>query len=137
MNSKKLIYRLALVIAAVAALPLLSVAQNLTIASYNIRYNNPGDAEKGDGWEGRAQIIASQIKFFDFELMGVQEAMEGQLQDLDGFVENYDRIGVGRKDGEKGGEYEAIFYKIDRFRLLDTATFCISELPDIGTAVFR
>src|SRR3546814_974453 len=90
MNSKKLIYRLALVIAAVAALPLLSVAQNLTIASYNIRYNNPGDAEKGDGWEGRAPIIASQIKFFDFDLMGVQEAMDGQLQDLDGFLENYE-----------------------------------------------
>src|SRR3546814_15973549 len=105
MNSKKLIYRLALVIAAVAALPLLSVAQNLTIASYNIRYNNPGDAEKGDGWEGRAPITASQVKFFDLDLMGVQEAMDGQLQDLDGFLETSDRIGVGGKEGEKWGEY--------------------------------
>src|SRR3546814_15427461 len=57
--------------------------------------------------------------------------MDGQLQDLDGFLENYDRIGVGRKDGEKGGEYSAIFYKKDRFRLLDHDTFWLSETPEV------
>lgn len=112
------------------ALPLLSLGQELTVASYNIRYDNKGDAEKGDGWESRLPIIASQALFFDFDLMGVQEALDNQLKDLDGKLEAYDRIGVGREDGKTRGEYSAIFYKKDRFQVLDHATFWLSETPD-------
>lgn len=115
---------------AVAVLPLFSTAQEVTVASYNIRYANEGDAEKGDGWESRLPVIASQVLFFYFDLMGVQEALDGQLSDLDGKLEAYDRIGVGREDGKTGGEYSAIFYKKDRFKLLDHDTFWLSETPE-------
>ncbi|QEC51466.1 endonuclease/exonuclease/phosphatase family metal-dependent hydrolase [Anseongella ginsenosidimutans] len=126
MSLKKITSLLILII----TLPLLSIGQELTVASYNIRYANEGDAEKGDGWESRLPVITSQVLFFDFDLMGVQEALESQLIDLDGQLEAYDRIGVGRKDGKTGGEYSPIFYKKDRFKLLDHATFWLSETPE-------
>src|SRR5690606_14028040 len=110
--------------------PLLSIGQKLNVASYNIRYANPDDAKRGDGWERRVPVIASQVHFFDFDLMGVQEALARQLEDLDKLLIEYDRIGVGREDGKTGGEYSAIFYKKDRFRLLDHDTFWLSETPE-------
>lgn len=36
-------------------------------------------------------------------------------------------IGVGRDDGAQGGEYAAIFYKPERFELLDSGNFWLSE----------
>ncbi|HYH56364.1 MAG TPA: endonuclease/exonuclease/phosphatase family protein [Anseongella sp.] len=114
----------------ILALPFHSSGQELKVASYNIRYDNKGDAEKGNGWQGRCPVIASQVLFFDFDLMGVQEALDNQLRDLDGLLKGYARIGVGRDDGKAAGEYSAIFYKKDRFRLLDHATFWLSETPE-------
>ncbi len=39
----------------------------------------------------------------------------------------YEYIGVGRDDGAQGGEYAAIFYKPERFELLDSGNFWLSE----------
>ena len=47
-------------------------------------------------------------------------------QGLDG----YDYIGIGRDDGERGGEHEAIFYKKDQLTLLDSGNFWLSETPE-------
>lgn len=126
MNPKNLFLLLCLSI----TIPFFAVAQELKVASYNIRYANEGDAEKGNGWEGRLPVIASQVKFFDFDLMGVQEAIDRQLKDLDVKLPAYARIGVGRKDGKTGGEYSPIFYKKERFKLLDHDTFWLSETPE-------
>lgn len=114
---------------AVAFLPLFSLAQELKVATYNIRYDNKGDAEHGDGWAARNPLLAAQVRFFDFDLMGVQEALDHQLRDLDGQLKGYARIGVGREDGRKAGEYSAIYYKTARVELLDHATFWLSETP--------
>src|SRR5690606_10973434 len=111
--------------------PLLSIGQKLNVASYNIRYANPDDAKRGDGWERRVPVIASQVHFFDFDLMGVQEALARQLEDLDKLLIEYDRIGVGREDGKAGGEFSPIFYKKDRLELLDHDTFWFSETPEM------
>lgn len=42
----------------------------------------------------------------------------------------YDFVGVGRDDGKDKGEYSAIFYKKDKFKVLESATFWLSETPD-------
>ena len=39
---------------------------------------------------------------------------------------------MGRDDGIHGGEHEPIFYKRDRFRLLDAGDFWISQTPDVA-----
>src|SRR5690606_27105168 len=57
-------------------------------------------------------------------------ALEQQLEDLDQQLTGYARIGVGREDGKNGGEFSSIYYKKERFKLLDHATFWLSETPE-------
>lgn len=119
-----------LLLGLIVAFPLFSAGQEFKVASYNIRYAAEGDVEQGDGWERRVPVITSQVLFFDFDLMGVQEALERQLNDMDQRLDAYDRIGVGREDGKAGGEFSAIYYKKGRFKLLDHDTFWLSESPE-------
>jgi len=102
-------------------------AQDLTVGSYNIRYDNKGDREKGNGWEQRCPLIAQQILFNNFDIFGAQEVLHNQLQDLRTKLPQYAYIGVGRDDGETKGEYAPVFYKKDRFKLLKSGHFWLSE----------
>src|SRR5699024_9398527 len=108
-------------------------AQNppsFSVMSYNIRYDNPDDAP--NNWDNRKGSVANLIQFYEPAFIGTQEALFNQLQDLDESLENYDWIGKGRKDGKKGGEYSAILYDTDKFRLVsDTdSTMWLSRTPD-------
>ena len=102
-------------------------AQDLIIGSYNIRYDNSGDKEKGNGWERRCPIMVNQIQFYDFDILGAQEVLHNQLEDMLKGLPQYAYIGVGRDDGETKGEYAPIFYKKDRFKLLKSGHFWLSE----------
>ena len=102
-------------------------AQPLTVASYNIRYNNPDDAKKGNGWKDRFPIITQLVLFNDFDIWGAQEVLHDQLNDLLTMSTNYTSIGVGRDDGKTKGEYAPIFFKTNRLELLKDGHFWLSE----------
>ncbi len=109
--------------------------QELTIASYNIRYANKDDSLKGNAWSNRAPVIAQLIEFHDFDIFGTQEGLHRQLEDLKKLAPVYDYIGKGRDDGDKKGEFAAVFYKTDIFKLLDKGDFWLStetEYPNKG-----
>lgn len=101
-------------------------AQQLNIASYNLRNANKGDSINGNGWGQRYPYIAGLVEFHDFDIFGTQECKHHQLEDLKQAMPHYDYIGVGRDDGKQGGEYAAIFYKKDKFKLLDHGDFWLS-----------
>jgi endonuclease/exonuclease/phosphatase family metal-dependent hydrolase len=69
--------------------------------------------------------------FHDVDLLGVQEALNGQMQDLKQLLPQYKYVGVGRNDGHTKGEYSAIFYDTARLKVLDSATFWLSLTPDV------
>ena len=102
-------------------------AQTFSAATYNIRQLNEKDNEAGDGWERRLPVIASLIRFHDFDIFGTQEVFHSQLKGMLVALPDYDYVGVGRDDGAQGGEYSAVFYKRDRFKLLDSGHFWLSE----------
>ena len=52
-----------------------------------------------------------------------------QLEDLLGALPGYGYTGVGRDDGAEAGEYSVVFYKRDRFELLDSGHFWLAEDP--------
>ncbi|MBX3255286.1 MAG: endonuclease/exonuclease/phosphatase family protein [Chitinophagaceae bacterium] len=107
-----------------------SAAQNntaLTIATYNIRYDNAGDSL--NAWPNRKEDVKALIRFHDFDIFGTQEGLIHQIKGLEEMSE-FGRIGVGRDDGRDAGEHSAIFYKKDRFRLLQSGNFWLSETPD-------
>jgi endonuclease/exonuclease/phosphatase family metal-dependent hydrolase len=43
---------------------------------------------------------------------------------------DYSSVGVGRSDGAKAGEMNPVFFRKDRFELIRTKTFWLSETPD-------
>lgn len=103
-------------------------AQKITIGSFNVRFDNPGDT--GNLWKDRAPVVANLIRFHDFDVLGVQEALKNQLADISASLPTYARYGKGRDDGKDGGEHAAIFYKKDRFKLIKSGDFWLSETPD-------
>ena len=105
-------------------------AQQLLVGSYNIRYKNANDSVNGEVWSKRCQVICNQVNFMAPDIFGAQEVLYGQLQDMQQALDGYDYIGIGRDDGKRAGEHEAIFYKKDKIKLLDHGDFWLSETPD-------
>ena len=103
-------------------------AQTLTVATYNLLYDNRGDS--GNLWVNRAPIQSNLIRFHDFDVVGIQEGLINQLEDLSKALPQYTRYGIGRDDGKAAGEHSAIYYKKDKFKLLKRGDFWLSQTPD-------
>ncbi|MEO7961992.1 MAG: endonuclease/exonuclease/phosphatase family protein [Ginsengibacter sp.] len=103
-------------------------AQKMIIGTYNLRYDNANDS--GNLWTKRAHVIADLIRFHDFDIFGTQEGLINQLNDVSGPLPQYARYGRGRDDGKDKGEHSAIFYKKEKFTLLDKGDFWLSQTPD-------
>jgi len=109
-------------------------AQEMNVASYNIRYKNSGDA--GNLWDDRKQALTDLVKFHEFDIFGTQEGLFEQLQDMQNRLAEFGYAGVGRDDGARKGEHAAIFYRKARFALVRHGTFWLSptdtEKPNKG-----
>ena len=104
-----------------------SHSQNLKLMTYNIRLDVDSDGE--NSWSNRKDFFASQIQFYEPDILGVQEAKPNQVIDISNSLSKYNCIGIGR-EGVGKGESSNIFYKKDRFELLQESTFWLSETPD-------
>jgi len=104
-------------------------SQELNVMTFNIRYNNKNDSL--NAWPYRKDNAASQIKFHNVHILGVQEALHEQIMDLSQSLSQYKYVGVGRDDGKTKGEYSAIFYDTIRLKLLGSSTFWLSLTPEV------
>jgi endonuclease/exonuclease/phosphatase family metal-dependent hydrolase len=103
-------------------------AQKITAATFNIRLQT--DTDTGNLWAQRAPNVASLIRFHGFDVFATQEGFRNQLDDIKKSVPEYDYYGAGRDDGKQAGEHSAIFYRKDRFTVLKSGDFWLSETPD-------
>jgi endonuclease/exonuclease/phosphatase family metal-dependent hydrolase len=103
-------------------------AESLNVMSFNIRYNNPEDG--ANAWPHRKHNVSALIKFHQADIVGLQEALYGQLGDLEKDLPQYEWFGVGRDDGKKEGEFTAILYRKDIVSLEKQGTFWCSPTPD-------
>jgi endonuclease/exonuclease/phosphatase family metal-dependent hydrolase len=97
--------------------------------TYNIRYDNPGDGI--NAWDNRKSKVFELLEKYDADIIGVQEALQHQLNDITANCEGYVFFGAGRDDGKQKGEYSAVFVKKDRFQIIEQNTFWLSETPAI------
>ncbi len=102
---------------------------NMNLMSYNIRYDIT--TSNASPWTERHTAIASQIKRFDVDIIGMQEVLVHQREQLLLDLPGYASVGVGRDDGINAGEFSPIFYKANRFQLLVSSTFWLSPTPEI------
>lgn len=105
-----------------------SFTQTMITGTFNLRYDNPGDS--GNLWKNRAPIAAALIRFHQFDILGTQEGLRNQLDDLQRELPEYAFYGIGRDDGKARGEYSAIFYKKALFKVVDSGDFWLSEHPE-------
>jgi len=108
----------------------MSRLKSLRAMSYNIRFDCPSDGPFR--WVHRSHMVSSMVLFHKADIVGMQEVLLHQLQDLDTmFKNNYKWVGAGREDGAMGGEFVPIFYKASKLELLDSGSFWLSETPTV------
>lgn len=96
----------------------------VAMVTFNIRYDNPDDPLT---WEQRKETVAGSVSYFD--ILGFQEALSHQVDDLVARLPEHDHYGVGRSDGLRGGEFCPVFWKRSRFDLLHAETLWLSDSP--------
>ena len=95
--------------------------------SFNVRLNIESDSL--DAWPHRREAVAGLIRFYDPDVIGLQEPQRNQLDDLARALPGYTWFGEPRADGGPRDEFSAVFYRPARLELLDQDTFWLSETP--------
>ena len=112
-------------------------ADQLRVMTFNIRFNNPDDGF--NAWPHRRELAASMIRYHDADVVGLQEALYSQLEDLTDMLPGYAWYGVSRDDGssepDSPGEFAAILYRADRLERLDGGNFWLSPTPEVAGSV--
>ena len=109
-------------------IPKTSFSQTTNLISFDIRYDNTSDTI--NNWNKRKASLASLIQHYDADIVGIQEGLHHQVDYLNNTLNGFSYVGVGRDDGQQKGEYSAIFYNSDKFKVLKTNTFWLSETPE-------
>lgn len=102
----------------------------LKVITFNIRYDNPRDSL--NAWPNRSQMVNEFFKDEKPDLIGMQEVLAHQYEFLDSVLSEYGSVGVGRTDGVKEGEMNPVFYNKERFDLIRTKTFWLSDTPEVA-----
>ncbi len=99
----------------------------LKIVSYNLRVGNDGD---GNDIKDRAPRLEKVMNDIDADIMGFQEVNPTWLDTylIPYFADEYDYIHQYRAESSKEGT--PLFWKKDKFELLDSGYFWLSETPD-------
>ncbi|MDO9254034.1 MAG: endonuclease/exonuclease/phosphatase family protein [Bacteroidales bacterium] len=101
---------------------------SLNVMSYNLRYDNPDDSL--NNWQYRKDFACKMLRFYSPDVLGTQEVLKNQLDDILLGLNGYKHIGVGRIDGVEKGEYAAILYKSDRLTVVRSGNFWLSPEPE-------
>lgn len=99
------------------------------VITWNIRYDNPADGL--DAWPLRRDALASTVLEKMPDILAVQEALLSQVEFLDARLSDYRRYGRGREDGTVRGEFCPVWYRADRYTLLDSSTIWLSSTPAV------
>lgn len=111
----------------------------LGVLSFNIRYGTANDGE--NAWAHRREQAIQIIAKHDADIVGLQEALRFQIDEILAALPKYRLIGVGRDDGQSKGEHAAILYNADRLEIVqrdsmgvsdvESGTFWFSDTPEV------
>ena len=99
----------------------------LDVMSFNIRYANPDDGD--DFWERRTELVFGVIRDHDPDVVGLQEALPGQMDALRAAFPDYRFVGQGRGGGNRG-EFSALMIRDARLDVVESGDFWLSPTPD-------
>jgi endonuclease/exonuclease/phosphatase family metal-dependent hydrolase len=105
-----------------------ALAPALTVMTYNLRF---ASATPPNAWPQRRPLVREVITNQAPDVVGTQEGLHAQLQELAADLPEYEWTGVGRDGGIKG-EFMAVFYRKARLESLSTNHFWLSDTPDVA-----
>jgi len=105
----------------------------VSVMSFNIRY---GMADDGPNhWDKRKELVFDVLRKHRPDVVGLQEALGFQIDEVCKALPQYAMIGGGRDDGKTKGEYSAILYRRERFEVEQSGTFWLSDTPEVPGSI--
>lgn len=102
---------------------------SIEVMTYNIRVDFPDTSL--NSWNNRKEDVAGLIHYYQPDILATQEGKINQIEFiLDNTGDLYQYSGVGRDNGGLEGEFCAIFYKKEKFQVLEGGNFWLSQSPD-------
>jgi endonuclease/exonuclease/phosphatase family metal-dependent hydrolase len=101
----------------------------LQVMTFNIRYGTADDGD--DHWLKRRDLLFEVVRTEHPDLIGLQEALHFQIDEILAAVPGYAAVGVGRDDGANAGEFSAILFRADRFHVAESGTCRFSDTPEV------
>ena len=105
-------------------------ADTLKVMTFNVRLGVAQEQDSLNSWDNRREAAAAMIADVAPAVFGVQEAYDFQLDYIMEKCPQYKAVGVGREDGQHGGEHMSVLYDTTRLELDDWGTYWLSETPD-------
>lgn len=111
---------------------------DVNIMTFNIRYGAAPDGE--NSWQFRKDLLVRTLKKHQPDILGTQESLDFQIDEIKDAFPNWKIVGVGRYHGvavtdrpheSMSGESCRIFFDSIKFTLIDQGTFWHSDTPDI------
>lgn len=100
--------------------------ESVRIVSFNLRCAN----DIYDSVKGRGVLMSAALEQYSADSFGVQEATNEWLNILsDNLGDEYAYVAQMR-DGKSSSESSAVFYKKDKYDLIDSGTMWLSDTPD-------
>lgn len=108
-----------------------SLSENLSLGvmTFNIRLDTREDGK--NAWPYRKAAVIEMLQNTHPAIIGFQEVLHHQVEEIAKGLRGYVHFGVGRDDGKQGGEYCPIFFDSKVFSLIDSKTLWLSETPDL------
>jgi endonuclease/exonuclease/phosphatase (EEP) superfamily protein YafD len=101
--------------------------KTIKLMTYNLKFASPTFKPS---WSVRRNWQVDMINKYSPDIIGTQEGLKEQIDFLMDKLTEYVVVGEGRKGGDDD-EHMAIFFRRDKFRLREMATFQLSETPEI------
>lgn len=101
----------------------------LTAMTYNTRLDTASDGD--NAWPHRRGAVSALIDFYAADIIGLQEVLAHQRDQLAEDLPDYAFLGVGRDDGADAGEFSLLAYRPERFDLKEHGGFWLSPTPDV------
>lgn len=121
-----------LILISACMLALAISAQTITVMSYNIRSSVKNEQDGENGWENRKAAAVKMLLAEKPDVVGMQEEMPDQEAYFREHLSPlYDGVAISRDPANREDEACAIFYRTDKFDLVRTNTFWLSETPDV------
>ena len=99
----------------------------LKVMSFNVQTENGTSVN----FDLRAEMLRDLLDQLRPDSIGMQEVTTGWIYRMDNFAFNQSYAGVG-EGRTPGGEASSIYYRKDKFDLVDSGTFWLSETPDVS-----